>query len=83
MFGGTCHLIHGNMACGVYKEFLILRLGEARASEALRQPHASPFDITGRPMKGWIMIAPAGYHGDLLWPWLDQARGFAETLPPK
>ena len=83
MFGGTCHLIRGNMACGVYKDSLILRLGEERASTALQQPHIAPFDVTGRPMKGWVMVEPAGYRGDLLWPWLDQARAFAETLPQK
>ena len=52
MFGGVCHLLNGNMFCGVYKDFLILRLGEERAEEALGLPHVRPFDITGRPMKG-------------------------------
>jgi TfoX/Sxy family transcriptional regulator of competence genes len=28
MFGGVCHLINGNMFCGVHKDSLILRLGE-------------------------------------------------------
>jgi hypothetical protein len=58
MFGGVCHLIYGNMFCGVHKEFLILRLGEAAAAEALSKAHTRPFDITGRPMKGWVMIEP-------------------------
>ena len=35
MFGGVCHLLNGNMFSGVYKEFLILRLGEANAEKAL------------------------------------------------
>ncbi len=56
MFGGVCHLLNGNMLCGVYKNYLILRLGEKGAEEALRSGHARPFDITGRPMKGWVMI---------------------------
>ena len=34
MFGGVCHLIHGNMFCGVHQRFLILRLGEVTAAAA-------------------------------------------------
>ncbi len=41
MFGGTCHLINGNMLCGVYKNFLILRLGEQAAQEAWSAPESS------------------------------------------
>ncbi len=83
MFGGTCHLLNGNMMCGVYKDSLILRLGEAAAAEGLNQLHVSEFDITGRPMKGWVMVAPASYAGAALEEWLDKARAFVETLPPK
>jgi len=41
---------------GVYKDFLILRLGEDLAEDALKLPGTKPFDITGRPMKGWVMV---------------------------
>ena len=84
MFGGICHLIHGNMFCGVYQAFLILRLGEAVAGEALRRQDTRPFDITGRPMKGWVMVAPEGLETeDALVGWLEKARAFALTLPAK
>jgi TfoX/Sxy family transcriptional regulator of competence genes len=84
MFGGVCHLINGNMFCGVHKDFLILRLGEAKSSNALSQPYARPFDITGRPMQGWVMIATDGYKSDPdLKAWLEQAKRFAKTLPLK
>jgi TfoX/Sxy family transcriptional regulator of competence genes len=84
MFGGVCTLLQGNMVCGVYKEFLILRLGPEQAAEALAQAHCRPFDITGRAMKGWVMVTPAGIAGDsVLAEWLSQARTFVETLPPK
>jgi TfoX/Sxy family transcriptional regulator of competence genes len=84
MFGGVCHLQNGNMFCGVHKDFLILRLGEKGAAGALDHPHAKPFDITGRPMKGWVMMAEEGFpqKADLK-KWLTKARKFAETLPPK
>ena len=61
MFGGVCHLLSGNMVCGVYKEFLILRLGVENAEAALKKEHVRPFDITGRAMKGWVMVAPEGF----------------------
>ena len=84
MFGGICHLLNGNMFCGVHKEFLILRLGTDRAEDALKLPHVRPFDITGRPMKGWVMVAQDGFKSDKdLKNWLDQTRKFVETLPMK
>jgi hypothetical protein len=83
MFGGTCHLLNGNMLCGVHKDRLIVRLGEEAGAAALNEPHAGPMDINGRPMKGWVMIEPGGYDGDDLHSWLEQARSFVSTLPPK
>jgi TfoX/Sxy family transcriptional regulator of competence genes len=84
MFGGICHLLNGNMFCGVHKEFLILRLDTDRAKDALKLPHVRPFDITGRPMKGWVMVAEDGFKSDKdLKNWLDQTRKFVGTLPRK
>ena len=83
MFGGTCHLLNGNMLCGVYKDFLILRLGKDRADDALNQDYVKPFDITGKPMKGWVMVEAPGFEGPLLSQWLGEARNFVESLPPK
>ena len=83
MFGGTCYLTSGNVMCGVHKDFLILRLGKSGAEEALSQPHAVPFDTTGKPMKGWVMIDKAGLQGNAFRKWLEKAKLFAESLPPK
>ena len=84
MFGGMCHLLHGNMFCGVYKDFLILRLGKKGADEALKLPTVREFDITGRPMKGWAMVEEKGFKNDkTLESWLNQAKAFVETLPKK
>jgi hypothetical protein len=82
-FGGTCHLLNGNMLCGVQKDFLILRLGPEQAERALSQPHVKPFDITGRAMKGWVMVHKAGLGERALRQWLEQARSFVAALPPK
>jgi TfoX/Sxy family transcriptional regulator of competence genes len=84
MFGGVCHLLDGNMFCGVHKDFLILRLGEKAAQEAMDLPFVRPFDITGRPMKGWVMVEEDGFQeDDQLKAWLNKAKAFAKTLPPK
>ena len=84
MFGGVCHLLYGNMVCGVYKDFLILRLGEKASGEVLKRPYARPFDITGKAMKGWVMLDGAGFKTDEeLKSWLMKAKTFVKTLPPK
>ena len=84
MFGGICHLLYGNMFCGVYKDFLILRLGEENARKAIDAPLVKPFDITGRAMKGWVMVEDKGFTtDDELEAWLNQAGEFVETLPAK
>jgi hypothetical protein len=84
MFGGVCHLLHGHLLAGVWKEFLILRLGPDGAAFARELPHVRPFDITGTPMKGWVMVEPAGVRtAAQLRGWLKQARAFAGSLPPK
>ena len=84
MFGGVGYLQRGHMVCGVYQDFLILRLGPAEGKEALKQPHVKAFDITGRPMKGWVMVTQAGFTDDAaLKRWLEKARDFVATLPDK
>jgi TfoX/Sxy family transcriptional regulator of competence genes len=84
MFGGICHLLNGKMFCGVYKDFLILRLGEDKAGEALELPNVKPFDITGKPMKGWVMVEEQGFRDEKeLKEWLEKARAFVKTLDSK
>ena len=84
MFGGVCHLQNGKMFCGVHKDFLILRIGEDRAEDVLNHSFARPFDITGRKMKGWVMLDAKGYQADDdLKAWLSEARDFVKTLPQK
>jgi hypothetical protein len=72
------------MVCGVYKDYLILRLGEKAAVQALKQPYTRPFDITGKPMKGWVMVEDKGFKtDDSLKAWLSKAKTFVKTLLPK
>jgi TfoX/Sxy family transcriptional regulator of competence genes len=83
MFGGTCHLLNGNMMCGVYEDYLILRLGVDEAGAALGSPGVKPMDITGTPMKGWVMVEEEATKGEALAGWIEKARAFTASLPPK
>jgi TfoX/Sxy family transcriptional regulator of competence genes len=83
MFGGVCYLLNGNIVCGIYKDYLILRLGEEEAALALQNPRVREFDITGRPMKGWVMVEEGACTGKKLEAWLNKARDFVAGLPAK
>jgi hypothetical protein len=84
MFGGLGFLLHGNMCVGVWREFLILRLGPEQTAEALLEPHVKEFDITGKVMTGWVMVHPEGTNGDdALNEWVQRAVRFVRKLPAK
>ncbi len=84
MFGGVAFLLNGNMCVGVHKAELIVRLAAEETDAALSQPHTRRFDLTGRPMKGWILVAPAGLKTDAnLGKWVQVAAKYASSLPAK
>ena len=84
MFGGVGFMVRGNMACGINGDDLIVRVGPDRYDEALTRPHTRVFDMTGRPMRGWVMVAPGGVEEDDEFElWLQQGVDFALSLPPK
>jgi TfoX/Sxy family transcriptional regulator of competence genes len=85
MFGGVCYLVGGNMAFGIYKDNLSVRLGSPeRAQQEIDSGRVLPFDITGKVMKGWVMIPKAGLATPRDYQeWLDRGLAFAKTLPPK
>ena len=84
MFGGVGFLLDGNMACGVIQDFLIVRVGADAYQSALDQPNVRPFDMTGRPMSGWVMVDPPGISDEeALEAWIRQGCDFARSLPPK
>ena len=84
MFGGIGFLLNGNMCVGVWKEFLIVRLGLKNYQSALNQPFVKEFDITGKAMRGWVMIEPDGIkkHSSLS-SWIGSAIRFVRTIPEK
>ena len=84
MFGGVCFLLNGNMLVAVWNDSLIARLGVERAEIALTEPDVREMDLTGRPMKGWIIVGQDGIDGDQqLTRWIDLSTTFVRTLPAK
>jgi len=84
MFGGLSFLVSGNMSVGITGEDLLVRVGKGNNEAALSLPHTRPMDFTGKPMKGWIYVAPAGYASDAdLRAWIQRGLDFALSLPPK
>jgi TfoX/Sxy family transcriptional regulator of competence genes len=84
MFGGLAFLLNGNMCVGVHEDGLIVRLDPEATDAALKRPHATLFDMTGRPMKGWIVVDAAGVKNEKdLKTWVDIAVEHASKLPKK
>lgn len=84
MFGGVAYMINGNMAVGISGSDLIVRFGADRQAEIAQKPHTHPFDMTGRAMKGWIMVEAAGYEQEQdLRNWIELGLGYASSLPAK
>lgn len=84
MFGGLAMLLDGNMAIGVHGDGLIVRAEPGQHDALLAEPGARPFDLTGRPMKGWIVVDPEGCSEDVdLRRWVDRGISYARNLPPK
>jgi len=84
MFGGLAFLLRGNMAVGISGHELMVRVGPDATDDALARPHTRVFDMTGRPMKGWILVAPDGVKTSRqLGAWVRRGVQFAGSLPPK
>lgn len=84
MFGGLTFLLDGNMCCGISKNDLMVRLGPDAYEEALTRPHAREMDFTGKPLKGFVFVAPKGYASKAdLRTWVGLGLEFARSLTPK
>src|SRR5262245_44436033 len=83
MFGGIGFLLNGNMACGVNKDSLILRIDPEKQNALLKKTYAKPFDLTGKPMKGWMLVEADGVKTDKqLSAWVKEGVEFALTYRP-
>lgn len=84
MFGGICFLFNGNMGFGILDDNLIVRVGPGNYNKMLSLPDTAVFDITGKVMKGWILVKAEGIKSDkTLKAWLKRGETYASTLPAK
>lgn len=84
MFGGIGFMLHGNLACGVHGESLIVRVGVERYAAALEQPHTRPFDLSGKAMAGWVYVDAGGFESAQdLKKWIQWGIDYAISLPKK
>lgn len=84
MFGGPSFRLNGHVCYGVFKEWLVARVGEKAAKELIQEPGCALMDITGKPMKAWVMVDRERWEDratrDRV---VDQSCAFVATLPPK
>ena len=84
MFGGIAFMVQGNMACGVIADDLIVRVPPDQYEATLARPHVRPMDMTGRPMRGWVVVGPEATSGEAaLREWVSVGVDYALSLPPK
>ena len=81
MFGCLGFFVHGNLACGVHDDELIVRVDPNAVEPLLKEPHARRFDLSGRPMKGWLLVKVED--ADAVSRWVKRGITYASTLPRK
>lgn len=57
---GLVFLLNGNMCNGVHSQAINVRLHPEQTYGDLSIPHTRIFDLTGQPLKGWILVGPTG-----------------------
>ena len=83
MFGGIAWMLEGNMAVGLMKDGMLVRLGD-QVEAALQEPHATRPMMGSRPMEGMVLVAPEGVESEAqLGAWVARGAGVARSLPPK
>ncbi len=84
MFGGVAFLLDGKMFVGIVKDDLMVRVGPERYEESLQGAHVRPMDFTGKPMLGYVYVAPDGVEEETqLAKWVRLGAKFVATLPAK
>ena len=84
MFGGICYMLKDKMIAGIVEDKLMIRCLREEYDTLLKKPHAGEMTFTGKPMKGFLYVAPGGIRTDRqLQKWLDVGIDFAHKSPPK
>ena len=84
MMGGLCFMVGGHMCVGITLTKLMVRVGAQVHAHALTLKHAVPMDFTGKPLKGFVFVLPAGCATQrAVDAWVKRGLAFVATLPPK
>lgn len=85
MFGGLAFMVSGNMAVAVSTEGgIMVRVDPAQADALIESRDARVAEMRGRPMRGWLRVAPERLNSDQdLARWVDLGVAFARSMPPK
>lgn len=84
MFGGTCYMLNGNMLLGTFRGGLMARVAKADHAATVSLPGASPMEMKGRVMEGFILVEAGAVEEDAdLQAWVDRALAYNATLPVK
>lgn len=85
MFGGLSFMLAGNIACGVVRQGLLVRIDPARHEELMAEPGTHPFEMgQQRVPTGWLVVDPQTCaEGDVLDSWVGVGLAYARSLPPK
>lgn len=78
-------MLAGNMLVGTLKDGgMLVRVGPDNYDDALTRPGTSPMQMGGRTMSGFIEVSGDVLEDDeVLLDWIEYARSFVATLPPK
>lgn len=85
MFGGLAFLVNGNMAVAASGQGgLLVRVDPADSEALVRDTPATPMEMRGRSMAGWLRVEVGDVATDgALRDWVERGVGYARTLPPK
>jgi TfoX/Sxy family transcriptional regulator of competence genes len=85
MFGGLAFLIGGNMAIAASGQGgLLVRVDPATSDELVATTPAKPMVMRGRPMQGWLRVAPEHVRNRRqLTRWVRTGASYARSLPVK
>jgi len=85
MFGGLAFLIGGNMSVAASGQGgLMVRVEPDETDALVAKPHARPFVMRGREMKGWLRVDDEGVQTKRqLEPWVRRGVAYARSLPAK
>lgn len=84
MFGGIAFMHRGNMCCGIVRDVLMARVGPDAYETALARQHVREMDFTGKALKGFVYVDPAGFAEDVdLRKWVAMCEQFTASLPAK